>query len=596
MKATDIIFQSYNSGDRFVVMRGRSLFDLTVDCDGKITSILEEIRIEALKKELILLTYSKSEGLEFDTGGLHKNDIQDIDNVLKQYGVPGIGQNNNCSYNDESITFIRRVLKLAQLKEYPSFRDGRAMKFMFVVVNAENICPEMQPGSHTENQMVAIELASKLSNSIGLRKSGCFVLFSEEKEGTLDSVLTRDIKILRLPQPDKEEKSKFFEACRKRYPNMQVDPDLSDDVIINTTINTPNKSLEKLCFASDSTGLIITPAELFKKKQEDVIKISEGTLEAIDFKRINSTKLVGRNIERPFQIIKSFSDSLKNGEKTAFRNLLLCGAPSTGKTDLAILATKMSGIQAYVLNSPKSGIVGESERKGRNQINSLRENVGIYLLDEVEMVFPMNRNIQSGDGGVTQYLMGLYQSFLSDSSLNGRCGIIATSNKPDSISDAMRSRWNILPVLMTLMEDYPSILISIAQKLFPEFEGEETNPFIIEAAENFYYSGASPRDMEKSIIASIAFIKGELSIEHLVFASKDKIPSGKRLSYIHSELSSIKYCDNVSLLPWWDIVNNQPYSDYPFPLHIKQTINSNTLPNIDEIDRYLKEIEPYANV
>jgi len=596
MKPTELIFKPYDRGDRFVVLRGRNIFDLTINDEGKITPIIEEERNEALKRGLILLEYSRSEGLTYDLGGLTRNEAQDVDNVLKQFNIQNTGKGNTCSTDDEFSTIMRGLLKLVQANNYPKFRDGKPMAFMAKILFAENNCPEMQPGFHSENQIVAIELASKLSKSIGLRKSGCYVLFCEEREGTLDNVLTRDIEIIRLPQPDKDEKREFLEACRQRYSNSKQIEDLSDEAIVNITVNTPNRSLEKLFYASDKIGNEITSAELFEKKQQDIIQISEGTLEAVDFNRIKSHKLVGRNIQRPLDITNLVTDAIKTGENAALRNLIYCGAPSTGKTDLATYAAFLSEIQAFILNSPKSGIVGESERKTKLMLNLLKEQHGIGIIDELELVLPMNRNIQSGDGGVTQNLMGQLQSFLSDSSLSGKVALIATSNKPGSISDAMLSRWVVVPVLMPLKEDYTSILLSIVRGINPEFGGNETHSEIIQASETFFHSGASPREIRESVIASMAVIPDDLNVEHIVFASKDKITTGNRVSYIHSDLMAIKFCSNYSFLPWWDIKKNCPDVDYPYPDYILEILDENFMINREKLDKYIKEIEPFANV
>lgn len=596
MKPTELIFRPYDEGDRFVVLRGRNVFDLTINADGKITPIIEEERTEALKRGLILLEYSRSEGLSYDTSGLTRNETQDVDNVLRQFNIQNSGKGNSCPTDDEFSTVMRGLLKLVQANNYPKFRDGKPMAFMIKILFAENNCPEMQPGFHSENQIVAIELASKLSKSIGLRKSGCYVLFCEEREGSLDNVLTRDIKIVRLSQPDKEEKGEFLQACKGRYSNAKLLEDLSDEAIVNITVNTPNRSLEKLFFASDKTGNEISPKELFVKKQQDIIQISEGTLEAVDFNRIKANKLVGRNIQRPLEITSLVTDSIRTGKSTALRNLIYCGAPSTGKTDLATYAAFLSEIQAFMLNSPKSGIVGESERKTRLMLNLLKEQHGIGIIDELELVLPMNRNIQSGDGGVTQNLMGQLQSFLSDSSLSGKVALIATSNKPGSISDAMLSRWVVVPVLMPLKSDYPEILTSIVNGINPEFQAEQFKQDILLAAETFFYSGASPREIRESIIASMAVIPDELSIDHILYASKDKIATGNRLSYIHSDLMAIKFCSNYSFLPWWNIKTNSPDPDYPYPDYIIEVLDESLMINREKLDQYIKEIEPYSNV
>ncbi len=594
MKPTELIFKPYNHGERFVVLRGRSFYDLTVNEDGKITTILENIRSEALKRNKVLLIYTKSEGLVYDSSGLTKAESQDVDKVLQQFNLQS-KRNCDTSQEDEFSSIMRGLLKLVQASDYPKFRNGELMAFMILVLYAENNCPEMQPGFHSENQIVAIELSSKLSQSIGLRKSGCYVLFCEEREGSLDTLLARDVEILRLPQPDEGEKKGFLEACIQRYPGSKLAEDLSEEAVINITVNTPNRSLEKLYYASEILNVEISSADLYKKKQTDIIQISEGTLEAVDYERIKSHRLVGKNIQRPLEIMKLVTEAVKSGRKTSLRNIIFCGAPATGKTDLATYTAYLSGVQSFVLNSPKSGIVGESERKTKLMLNLLREQHGIGIIDELEMVLPMNRNLQSADGGVTTNLMGQLQSFLSDASLCGKVSLIATSNKPGDISQAMLSRWIILPVLMPLKEDYPSILLNISRGI-AEMTADENDPDLVQAAESFYYSGTSPREMRESIIASLAIIPGDLTTKHIVFASQDKITTGNRASYIHSDLMAISLCLNNSFLPWWNLENNCPDPNYPYPDYVLEVLDENHKINRGKLDRKIRELEPYSNV
>ena len=141
MKPTELIFRPYDEGDRFVVLRGRNVFDLTMNADGKITPIIEEERTEALKRGLILLEYSRSEGLSYDTSGLTRNEAQDVDNVLRKFNIQNSGKGNSCPTDDEFSTIMRGLLKLVQANNYPKFRDGKTMAFMIKILFSEKNCP-----------------------------------------------------------------------------------------------------------------------------------------------------------------------------------------------------------------------------------------------------------------------------------------------------------------------------------------------------------------------------------------------------------------------------------------------------------------------
>ena len=482
------------------------------------------------------------------------------------------------------------------------------MAFMLIIHFAEHNTPSMQPGFHSNEQMISIELASTLSKSLGLRKSGSYVIFSEAREGAIDDIINKHIDVLRLYQPAKDEKVEFLTALQKRYPDVKLEKGLTIDIIVNITSNSPNRGLEQIFYTSSLTNQSVSTASLSIKKQEDIIRMSEGALESVDMERIRNVKLVGRNIQRPLEILKITTDALREGKVTAIRNCILAGAPATGKTDLAIMAAFFAQIQAFTLNSPKSSLVGESERKTKLMLSILKEQRGVGIIDELEMVLPMNRGSQNNDSGVTSNLMGQLQQFLSDTSLGGKVSLIATSNKPGSISAAMLSRWVVVPVLMPLLEDMPYIIMSLMESLgfqksshFIAFDNEampnEGNINLIKGiSERFYYAGASPRDIRDSLIIAMAFIPGNISMEHLHFASENVVPSANRESYIHSDLVALLHTKSNAFLPWWDIQNNKPYDDYRFPSYILEVLDNDRKLDFKKLSQKIAELEPYVNV
>lgn len=586
------IFQPLDQGRNIIILQGRDLRDFTYNQDNRMLPLIEAVRVECNNRQMVLLEYSRSAGIIYDTSNLSREKRDDIDKVLRQYKI----HNTNTDHDEnEFASVMRGLMQLIESREYPKFSDGSKMTFMIIFEFAEHQCPSLQPGFLSNQQVISIELASRLSKSLGLRRSGCYIIFSEAREGTLDNILSNYIQVLRLSQPDKEEKSGFLKALKTRYSNVELEEDLTDEAIINISSNTPNRSIESIFLSSTLTKEKITAKQLSSKKQEDIVSLSEGTLEAIDFERVRGKELVGLNMNRPMEILSKVTKDLKNGNSLTLRNLILAGAPSTGKTDLVTLAALSSGIQAFNLNSPKSGIVGESERKTKLMLNLLKEQKGVGIIDELEMVLPMNRANGSNDSGVTQNLMGQLQNFLSDSSLAGKVSLLATSNKPGDISSAMLSRWVIVPVLMPLKEDYPLILRSIIMSI------DKTTKIVdlenLKAVSNkFYYSGASPREIRESIIGSLALLEGNLSQKHLDFASQNLIASSNRESYIHSDLTAIKFCKNYAYLPWWNIQDNRPEENYPYPDYIRDILDNELMIDQNKLNQMIKELAPYSNV
>ncbi len=103
---------------------------------------------------------------------------------------------------------MRGLLKLSQQKSNILLRNNTPLKFLVIFHFTEHLTPNLQTGHHSEDQLLSIETALKLAKSLGLRKSGNFVIFSEARQGTLEKLLYQNINTIELPQPDKYEKKK----------------------------------------------------------------------------------------------------------------------------------------------------------------------------------------------------------------------------------------------------------------------------------------------------------------------------------------------------------------------------------------------------
>lgn len=590
------LIQPYLEGRAAFIHSGRDLYDLEVDEKQQLTPLINILKSEAyIKHNLVTVEFSKSAGISYDLRLL--NDTERA-NVTKCLDKLGICNNNVCKQGDEPdfVRIIRALIRLSQSKGEDLLRDGVPVKFLVIFHFQEHITPQLQTGTHSEDQLLGIETIMKLAKSLGVRKYGNYVIFSEARSGTLESLIYQNLPVITLPQPGIEEKRAFVEALKVRYPNARLEADLADNVICNLTAGTPNRSTEAIYLASEKTGKQITSASVFAQKESDIISLSENTLQAIDQSRIKYQNLVGITINRPMEILMKIADGIKRGDKNTLRNVMLCGAPSTGKTVMANIAAAKAGVPAFYLNSPKNQFVGESERRSKLMFDLLKQLGGFGIIDEVELILPLNRNQSSGDSGVTQNLQGQLQSFLSDPSLGGKTVLVGTSNRPNQISEAMRQRWTIIPVLMPLASDFPAIIISIAKGLNPLLQILETDKTLLESANRFYMANAAPREVRESLIASMATLPGDISIAHIEFASRDIIAAGDINASVFSDYCALAYCRNNSFLPWWNQKLNQPDPEYKYPNYIREILTDDFRIDQQKLRKQIQNMEPYINV
>ena len=595
-KAVNLLLEPYINGKSVIIHSGRDLYDLDVNNEGKITPLIESLREQAFNDHnLVLIEYSKSSGIYYDLRLLNDNEKE---NVNKALNTIGICKNNNSDVSNEPefVRIMRGLLKLSLQKSNMLLRNGTPLKFMVIFHFTEHLTPNLQTGYHSEDQLLSIETALKLAKSLGLRKSGNYVIFSEARQGTLENLLYQNINNVNLNQPNKNDKIEFITALKNRYENSKTEVSLNDDIIANLSSGTPNRSLEEIYLSSDKTGSEIVSSDIFLKKQKDIVSLSEGTLESIDLSRIKNQNLVGSTVKKPLSILMRLAEQFKRGDTNCLRNLMFCGSPSSGKTVMVITAAYLAGIQSFFLNSPKDSYVGESERKAKLMLNLLKQLGGFGIIDEVEMIFPLNRNSMNSDSGVTQNLQGQLQQFLSDPSLSGKVLLLATSNRPNAISEAMRQRWVIVPVLMPLEMDFPEIILSIAKGLNPELSIAVDDHDLISAAKLFSNAGAAPREIREALIASNAIIEGPINLEHIFFASKDIIPSGNLNASIFADYCALSYCRNYSFLPWWDEKTNSPDENFPYPDYIREILTDSKRIDVYKLNKKIRELEPYVNI
>lgn len=591
------ILQPYAEGKSCIILQGRSLYDLELNQQNQIQPLIELLRAQALTNHnLVMVQYSMSTGVTYDLSDLNKTESNNVIRILSELDIKNSSGTKVVGNESEFVNILRALLRLGQQTTQLTLRDGVPLRFLVLIEFSENLLPHVNHGSQTQEQIVAIELAFRLSNSLGFRKSQNYTVLSESRQGLIETLIYQNIPTVNLSQPCLDDKMNFIDALRQRYPNANIEAELSDDVMSNLSSGTPNRSIESIFLTAERTGNPVTAKNVFSKKQTDIISLSEGTLQAIDHNRVKGIEVVGSTVKKPMEVLMRIANGLKTGNKNIPRNIILCGAPSGGKTILTLLAAAKANVPTFTLENSRTMWVGESERKCRLQLNLLRELGGLGLIDEIEMQLPMNRGMQANDSGVTQNIMGQLQSFLADTSLSGKVCMVGTSNRPNAISEAMRQRWIILPVLMPLESDYAAIVYHIAKELNNNISVSENDQKLMGIAQRFYQAGAAPREIREALIASQAILPGVLEIEHLEFASHDIIPNHNKIASELSDYFALSFCRSNSFLPWWDDATNSPNPEFPYPNYIREILTNDNYIDHQKLSARIAQLEPYANV
>jgi hypothetical protein len=238
---------------------------------------------------LVTVQYSRSTGVTYDLSDLNKTEQSNVIKVLSDLDIKNSTTTKASCDEGEFVNILRALQRLGQQTTPLTLRDGVPLRFLILIEYSEHLLPHLNNGTHTTEQIIAIELALRLSSSLGFRKSQNYTVLAEARPGLMEALIYRNIDSVIITQPDTEAKKAFISALRQRYLNAKTEEGLADEVIANLSSRTPNRSLESIYLSADKTGNLITAEDVFKRKQADIISLSEGTLEAIDHDRVRAS-------------------------------------------------------------------------------------------------------------------------------------------------------------------------------------------------------------------------------------------------------------------------------------------------------------------
>ena len=582
----DRVFEAYGRGHAALFLSGRSLYDFVADEGGRVLPVLEHLRRHAREEHgMAVVTYSLAEGLDWDEPRIaDARDRDTISRLLRTHNLLEVEPDEN-----EVVRVVRGIAGLAQFpSKATTWADGRPLRFLFVLEFSEHLTPTGDGGGRTDQEIRAVELAHVLGQRHALRASGNLVVF-HGREGLVDDLVTSVLHPVRLELPDEAETLHFVQTCLSIYPDARLEEGVSAADVARLAANTPNRSVEGVIRSAHYARAAVSVEDLMAQKGRDVVELSEGTLSPLDTRRVANLQLVGRNVEAPFRLLRAFGEALLRGDVHMPANVVLVGPPGTGKTDLCLVAALEAMASAYQVHSPKGQYVGQTERRVRALFRALREwTPNVAFIDEITEAFPLERSDVDGDSGASRAITAEFLTALSDESRRGRSLLVATTNCPWRMGEAMRSRFTMIPVLAPLREDYPAIVAAVARRIGEvEFDPDALR----DAADLFYQKGASAREIRGELDTAL-FLEGHLDADAVLRAARDLCPTTGRASVEYADLWAVAACRSKQFLPWYGAP-----SEYPFPPHLDGVVDVNSGEvQRDVLAKRLEALRPQANL
>ena len=574
------------SGNAAILMAGRSLFDYDVDNEREIRPLISILR-RTLREELgiALLTYSPATGLIWSTPDLREHGgYRDAATALQSMGVI---DPDNVADPDPGV-FMRNMWDFLRVRHTARWSDTRRMSFALLVLFGADVFPPAETGRLAEQELCAIEWGHLLGTSRALAKSGNAFLVHAHDAGAVHVQIRSVLQTYRLRYPDRASKRIFIQAGLQAFPKAAFVEGLAVDQAAYLTSNTPNWSLERMLRRSHAEQVPIEAGELIRRRAEDVEAVSEGLLTSMEGQDL---ELVGRTVAHPWEILHQIATQLRNGDPRTPHNILLAGAPGTGKTAMAIRLARESQVNAYRIQSPKSRYVGATERRARMLFEILNEwapNIG--FVDEITEMMTTERPEHDLDAGTSRAVIGALLSYLGDENRRGRTIFLGATNCPWRMAEALRSRFVVIPVLLPIERDYPGIVACLLRRAIGTAVDPETDK-VREAAKIFYDKHATPRHILEAIHDAL-LIHGTLAPADLALrAAEDFCAETGWQSAIYSDLWAVRLTTSKAFFPWY----RDP--EYPIPPYLQRIVD----PATGDIDRNqlmarIQEHSRYARV
>jgi hypothetical protein len=232
------------------------------------------------------------------------------------------------------------------------------------------------------------------------------------------------------------------------------------------------------------------------------------------------------------------------------RALVLAGPPGTGKTLVVTAIADTLGWPALALGNVRSMWQGESERIMRSVLATAQAMAPLVLhIDEVDQAIGQRQTGPSTDGGVGARLMADLWTFLGDTNADIPVLFVLTTNRPDLLDPALRSRAEIIPLLHPGPSEQVDVLCIAAEELRRPVAPEIAQRVLGDVDPGLVSGRILVRLAQRAAVLS-GRSEGPLSEEHLRQAIAQLLERVDEIEDERMALKSIELASFSTYLPW----------------------------------------------
>ena len=353
---------------------------------------------------------------------------------------------------------------------------------------------------------------------------------------------------IQVSAPDVAESTRYLERATTGPKPLVLEPGLTP---ADAGRRVPGLLLRHLheVSADSSAQAPLTAAALSAMKGRAVGEQSNGLLELLAEPVSFEADVAGM-----YNVRLAVLNELLKGRLTL--RLILCGPPGVGKTHVARAIAGMLRVPLFRLGQMLGGILGETENNLELVIGLLQAMAPLALfIDEAEGgalgLRPSNGQRSSeAYGAITARLL----EFLGDPAEDNGITIIATTNFPDRLDVAARSRFMFLPVLYASGPELAEIMGILARREGVPLDSDqaELSDLLTEyLAGGEVLSGRSAFEvLSQAWVTSLEEGRPSVVLDDVRRALRSRIASDWSAESEYSLLTSLLEPSDLSGLPW----------------------------------------------